>query len=217
MKKGCHTIVGAAVVILLIPAIAGAWSFDYDIYGNLLDSPVEYNGGSLVSGGTGFIEFTLDDTGWPLDPDARWDHLWTTYFEPNYDTTTPGAYRWVGHFTGRFYLEATNAPSGYNGWCEGTITPKVTIWDEDSDGVLDFDEKWGDHLFDARLSKLCDDLSAEEMACKWGWGALASNYFSIKYPPELNRLYNGGNLTLMTGCASATEPGSWGSIKALYR
>jgi hypothetical protein len=217
MKKGYSTLAVAALAVCMIPAIAGAWNFDYEIYGNILDSPAYYGNGSLTSGGTGFIEFTLDDTGWPLDPNQRWNYLWQNYFKPNYDTTTVGAYKWVGSFTGTFYIQATNAPVGYNGWCLGTITPKITIWDTNSNGALDLPEKWGENLFDARLSKLCDHLSGGEMDCKWGWGALASNYFSIKVPPELDTLYNGGNLTLMAGCASSTNPSSWSSIKALYR
>lgn len=217
MKKGYQTLAGVALAVLLIPVIAGAWNFDYEIYGNILVSPATYDGGSLTSGADGFIEFTLVDTDWPLDPDLRFNYIWNHYFKPNYDTTTAGAYKWVGSFAGTFYLQATNAPVGYNGWCWGTIRPKITIWDSNSNGALDPAEKWGENLFDARLSKLCTDGSGGEMDCKWGWGALASNYFSFKMPPDLDTLNNGGNLTLMTGCASATEVSSWGSIKALYR
>jgi hypothetical protein len=53
------------------------------------------------------------------------------------------------------------------------------------------------------------------MDCKWGWGAIASNYFSFQVNP-VDTLYNGGNLTLMEGCESSVEPTSWGSIKSLY-
>jgi hypothetical protein len=84
-------------------------------------------------------------------------------------------------------------------------------------GALDLPEKWGENLFDARLSKLCTDPSGGEMACKWGWGAIASNYFSIKVPPELDTLYNGADLSLMTGCSTAVRKSTWGSIKSLYR
>jgi hypothetical protein len=111
---------------------------------------------------------------------------------------------------------ATSAPAGYQGWCWGTIAPKITIWDGNSNGILDESEKWADHLFDGRLTKLCPHPSGGEMAMKWGWGAVASNFFAIKIPPAKNKLYNGVDLTLMV-CTSETVPGTWGSIKALYR
>ena len=216
MKRG-YFLIAAVSALMLIPVIAGAWNFDYEIYGGILDDPPYYGNGSLTSGADGFVEFTLSDHGWPLDPAQRFNYLWKNYFKPNYDTTVVGAYKWVGTFTGTFYLQANNAPVGYNGWCWGTITPKITIWDTNANGALDLPERWGENLFDARLSKLCTHGSGGEMECLWGWGALASNYFSFKIPPEVDTLYNGGNLTLMTGCASAAEPSSWGSIKALYR
>jgi hypothetical protein len=217
MKKGCGALVSAALVLLLVPAIAGAWHFDYQIYGNILATPAEYSGGGLTSGGTGIIEITIDDTGWPVDPNQRWTYLWQNYFKPNYDNSTPGAYKWVGTFTGTFYLLTLSASPGYQGWCMGTITPKITIWDANMNGALDLSEKWGENLFDARLSKLCTDPSGGEMECKWGWGAIASNYFSIKMPPARDTLYDGADLTLMTGCSSDVQPSSWSSIKSLYR
>jgi hypothetical protein len=208
--------------LLLTPVVVLSWNFDYEIIGNILQSPVLYNHGGLLSGGDGRFEFTLDDTGWPVDPAARFDHIWATYFAPNYDTNTPGAYKWVGQIPGRFYVEVNNAPYGYNGWCRGSINAKITVRDVDEDGVLDDVEKWADHLFDGRLSKLCDYPSGDpgfgEMQDKWGWGALASNYFSFRMPPALDTLYNGGNLTLTPmGCTSQNHPASWSAVKALYR
>jgi hypothetical protein len=222
MKKGFHTLLGVGAILLLTPIVALSWSFDYEIYGNILQSPAQYNLGGLISGGDGTFEFTLDDTGWPLDPAARFDHIWATYFAANYDNSVPEACKWVGQIPGRFRVEATNAPYGYNGWCEGSINAKITVRDLDADAVLDDEEKWADHLFDGRLSKLCDypsgDPGGGEMADKWGWGALASNYFSFKIPPQLDSLYNGGNLTLTPmGCETANSPASWSAVKALYK
>jgi hypothetical protein len=216
MRKGNTTLAGVVVAVLLIPVVAGAWNFDYEMYGNILESPARYSG-VLTSGADGIIQVTLVDDDWPLDPTPRFDYVWNHYFKPNYDTTVAGAYKWVGSFAGTFFIQATNAPVGYNGWVWGTIRPKITIWDSNENHALDPAELWGENLFDARLSKLCTDGSGGEMDCKWGWGALASNYFSFVTPPGVDTLYNGGNLTLMTGCASATRASSWGSIKALYR
>jgi hypothetical protein len=222
MNKGFHTLLGVGAILLLTPVVVVSWDFDYEIYGNVLQSPVMYNSGQLTSGGEGTFEFSLDDTGWPVDPTARFDYIWATYFAGNYDSTTPGAYKWIGQIPGRFYIETTNAPYGYNGGCEGSINVKITVRDLDEDGILDPVEKSADHPFDGRLSKLCDYPSGDpgygEMKDKWGWGALASNYFSFKTPPELNRLYGAANLTLTSmGCETANSPSSWSAVKALYR
>jgi hypothetical protein len=218
MKKGYVVALGAALVLLLTPAISGAWHFDYEIYGNILVSPAEYGGGGLTSGGEGILELTFDETGWPTDTwQTRFSYLWENYFEPNYDSSTPGAYKWVGDFTGSFFIQTFSAPTGYLGWCRGNFSARITIWDWNANGTLDYTEKWGENLFDATLSKLCTHLSGGEMACKWGWGAIASNYFSFVIPPGVDMLYNGADLTLMPGCSTEIRPGSWGSIKALYK
>jgi hypothetical protein len=218
MRKGVYTLLGVCALMLVVPGPLLAWNFDYEIYGSILETPVVYDSGGLTSGGDGVFEFDLDDAGWPASPwTSRFDSIWVNYFADNYDNTTPGAYKWVGRFTGRFYVMATNAPYGYNGWCEGTINATITVRDLNADGVLNYAEKWGDQLFDARLSKQCDDFGSGEMACTWGWGSLASNYFNFVIPPGIDTLYNGGNLTLLDNCPSANEQTSWGSIKALYR
>ena len=217
MKKGLYTLLAMCALLLLTPALLSAWNFDYEIYGNILVSPVLYDSGGLTSGGEGTFEFTLSDAGWPLDPAVRFDYIWANYFADNYDTTTEGAYKWVASFTGRFYLSATNAPYGYNGWCEGSVTATITVRDENSNGILDDEEKWADHLMNGLLSKQCEDPCGGEMVCTWGWGSLASNYFNFVMPPGVDDLYNGANLTLLATCPSAVESGSWGSIKALYR
>jgi hypothetical protein len=123
----------------------------------------------------------------------------------------------VGQIPGRFYIEATAAPYGYNGWCEGSINAKITVRDFDGDQILDHGERERQHLFDGRLSRLCEDPAFGEMDCKWGWGAVASNYFSFEEEP-VDTLYNGANLTLTsTGCNTGLEPATWGSVKSLYR
>jgi hypothetical protein len=218
MKKGLSaiTFICMAMALLLMPGVCGAVHFDYQIFGNLLEHPAEYSGGGFTSGGTGVIEITVDDTGWPLDPTARWDYLWTNYFSGNYDNSVPGAFKWVGSFTGRFYVSLTSAPTGYVGWCMGTITPKITIWDSNENGIMDLSERYGNNLFDARLSKLCTDPSGGEMTCEWGYGSIASNYFSFKVPPAIDTLYNGCDLTMLPGCSSAAQPSTWSSIKSLY-
>jgi hypothetical protein len=55
------------------------------------------------------------------------------------------------------------------------------------------------------------------MYCKWGAGAIKSNYLSFMWPPDIDILYETGNLNWYGDCPTATEGTSWGSIKALYR
>jgi hypothetical protein len=217
MAKGLCLLLGLAALLLLIPTLVLGWNFDYEVYGNILVSPARYNYGGFTSGGDGVFEFTLDDTGWPTDPTLRFYHIWDNYFAANYDSTTPGAYKWVGEFPGVFYMEVSSAPYPYNGWTHGTINAKITVRDFDEDQVLDPAEKLGEHLFDARLTKLCDHSSGGEMALNWGFGACNSNYFSFKMPPAMDTLWNGGNLNLMFPCPVASKETNWGSIKALYR
>jgi hypothetical protein len=213
MKKGLS--VGLALLCLLAASAAVGWNFDFQVSGTLLNSPAQYSG-IFVSGGDGTLQFTVNDTGWPTEPNARFDHIWATYFAPNYYSTA-GAEKWVGQFTGRFSMNVSNAIPGYNGTCEGSITPKFTVRDLDADGILDEEEKdnWN-NLLDGRLSKLCDDPSTGEMTCRRGTGALSSNGFAFKYPPDVNVLNGYGNLVLVS-CPSADQPTSWGSIKSLYR
>jgi hypothetical protein len=214
----------SVLLCVLVPTVVVAWNFDYQIRtkrGGILENTPAYKG-PLTGGGSGWIWFELYTPGWPdtTDPTARFNYIWQTYFAPNYDSSTPGAYKWVGQLPGQFYLHTTSAPIGYNGWFLGSINAKITVRDFNENGTLELWEATKQQLFDGRLSKLCTDPGGDEMDCKWGWGALASNYFSFfpPDPPGVDTLYDGGNLTLTaTGCASSAEPASWGAIKALYR
>ena len=224
MMKGFCPLFYVSAILIVAPALVFGQptyyelEFDYVVYGNILESPVLYNSGSLLSGADGAIQFTLDDTGWPTDPEDRFDYIWITYFAANYDSTDPHTNRWIGWFSGTWHLVAWNAPPGFGGWCEGHMDARITVRDYDSDEVLDDTEKWGDQLFDATLSKQCDGPAGGEPLWKWGWGAMASNYFNFLMPGGLDELSDGGNITITDfGCETAATPGSWGSIKALYR
>lgn len=218
MTKGNYALAAAALGLLFIPAALLAWNFDYEIYsqpGGILHSDPVYEG-PLTSGGAGTLRIILDDTGWPTDPVMRFDYIWTTYFASNWDSTG-GEARWTGQIPGSFFIEATTAPIGYVGWCEGSINAKITVRDFNGNEVLDPAERERRHLFDGRLSRLCNDPAGGEMDCKWGWGAVASNYFSFEEDP-VDTLYNGANLTLTPmGCESGAEPTTWSSVKSLYR
>jgi hypothetical protein len=216
MMKG--TIISIALLCLLVAsaAMGAPWYFNFQVSGTLLSQPAQYSG-IFTSGATGTLRFTLDDTGWPVEANARFAHIWSTYFAPHYYGTPAGAEKWVGTMVGRFYMTVTAGPVGYKGTCEGTITADFTVRDMDADGVLDESEKdnWN-NMLDGRLAKFCTDPSTGEMVCKKGNGALNSNGFAFKYPPDVNVLNGNGNLWLIA-CPSADEPTSWGLIKSLYR
>ncbi|MGQ9604491.1 MAG: hypothetical protein ACUVUU_09860 [bacterium] len=205
----------AALVVLLIPMVASGWNFNYQIiaeHGILGPSP-RYSG-LITSGGEGTLEVWFDDSTWPSDPEERFDSLWVWYFANHY-TYNPGSSNWAGQILGRFYMNVTDGPSGYVGWCEGTIKAKITVRDLNDNRILEQFEREQEQLFDGRLSKLCEDPSGGEMACKWGWGSLAApNKFTFTAGEDT--LGDGGNLTLL-GCSSSVDETSWGSIKALYR
>ncbi len=212
MTKGVTV---AVALIVLIPTMGFCWSFNYTViaeHGILGPSP-RYTG-SITSGGEGTIEIWFDDSTWPSDPEQRFQWLWQQYFANNY-TYSPGASKWVGQILGRFYMNVTDAPSGYVGWCEGSINAKITVRDLNDNRILEQFEREQEQLFDGRLSKLCTDPGGGEMACKWGWGSLAApNKFT--FTAGADTLSDGGNLTLM-GCPSSVEETSWGGVKALYR
>lgn len=218
MKKGI--VIGTALLCMLLASTASGaiWNFNFSISGSLLLHPAQYSG-IFTSGGDGTLEYTLDDALWPdpSDPAARFAYIWTTFFAGNYNNSTPGAEKWVGSIRGTFSMATSNAPPGYNGTCQGKILAKYTVRDLDADQTLDEEEKinWN-NMLDGRLSKLCTDPGTGEMACKQGTGALNSNLFGFPTPPELNTLNGFGNLNF-SPCPSATENGTWGQIKSLYR
>jgi hypothetical protein len=224
MTKGHFTLLACGLILLVMPSVVHGWNFDYMLFsqpGGIVNNDPVYEG-TITSGGAGTFRITLDDTGWPpySDPVSRFNHIWNTFFAANWDTAA-GQAKWVGQIPGRFYISTTSAPLGYNGWCEGSLNAKITVRDYNGNQVLDPAELDEQHLFDGRLSKLCDypdgDPAGGEMANTWGWGAVASNYFSFEMWP-VDTIYNGTNLTLMTmGCTTVTEPTTWSAVKSLYR
>lgn len=215
---GVSLLASAVLLVALAPSTVFGWTFKFSAEGNILQSPPTYTG-RVGSTAVGSLDFTFNDTGWPVEPEARFDHIWEAYFAPNYDTIGPIPH-WDGQIPGVFYIETTSAPSGYAGWCHGDLHAKIVVIDWNRDGIPDENEKWTPHLLDCRLSKLCDHGSGGEMACTWGWGAIATDstgHFSFVLPPGSDRVSGIGNLNLLPGCPSPVEQTSWGSIKQLYR
>jgi hypothetical protein len=215
MMKGTSVFIALVCLLVASTALGAVWYFDFQVSGTLLNHPAQYSG-IFTSGADGTVQFTLDDTGWPVDS-TRFTHIWNTYFAANYNNTTPGAEKWTGVIVGRFSMATTTAPTGYHGTCQGTITATFTVRDMDADGVLDESEKdnWN-NMLDGRLAKFCEDPSTGEMLCKKGNGSVNSNGFAFKYPPDVNVLNVHGSLLLIS-CPSADEATSWGSIKSLYK
>lgn len=218
MKRGLCTAIVLSVMLLASAAPGADWNFNFHVTGTILNHPAQYSG-IFTSGADGTLEFTLIDTNWPdpSNPDVRFAYIWDNYFKNHY-YSTPGSERWWWYINGTFSMATTNAPLGYNGTCQGKIRAYFTIRDLDADGILDvIEEKFGEtNTLDGVTSRACTDAGTGEMNYTKGTGALNSNGFSFTYPPGVDVLDGWGNLTLTT-CEVATEPGSWGGVKSLYK
>jgi len=217
MKKGLCTATVLTLLLLASAAFGSPWYFSYNVSGTILNHPAQYSG-ILTDGGSGTLEFTLNDALWPdaSDPAARFTYIWNTYFKTHY-VNQAGAQRWVGVIPGSFSMVVTSAPVGYTGTMSAYIDAQFAIRDLDADRVLDDAEKFGDYnQFYGTIWKACTDPSTGEMTCTEGPGAISGGRFSFTYPPDLDAMDGTANLDLAP-CASAADPSSWGNIKSLYR
>jgi len=217
MKKGLCIIAALALLLLASAAFGDPWYFSFTVSGTILNHPAQYSG-ILTDGGSGTLEFTLNDALWPdpSDPAARFTYIWNTYFKTHY-VNQAGAQRWMGLIPGSYSMVVTAAPAGYTGTMSAYIDAQFSIRDLDADRVLDDNEKYGDYnQFNGTIWKNCTDPSTGEMACTDGPGAISAGRFSFTYPPDLDVMDGTANLDLAP-CASSTDQSSWGTIKALYR
>ena len=95
MKKTVIRFLACSFVLVISAISANAVipsHMEFDVTGttNFTTSPVLFNGNvvagePLLAGGTWTLN--IDDTGWPADsdPQARWDYIAATYYNPNYD------------------------------------------------------------------------------------------------------------------------------------
>ncbi|UCF04873.1 MAG: hypothetical protein JSV33_13260 [bacterium] len=153
MMKYIRKYLFLALILIVLPCSVAAqdWpdtlflEFDFEGFGNLvLDSPPIY-AGDITGGdwrvfpdGTWWLQ--IDDSEWPptSDPNARWDHIFNTYFIHD-----PGSFSWTATF------DNTTLPTKptweiqhpVNGTMGGTAIIVITFSDWDIDGILDPEER----------------------------------------------------------------------------
>jgi hypothetical protein len=168
--------------------------------------------GQIVAGdlAPGIWSISLDDTGWPVDPGPRWDYIWNTFYV--YEPGTPDV--WTAVFDTPLlatrpllYIEQTGVGS-----MSGVADMRFQVTDWDGDGVLDPDECAGDGLTGTVI--IIEDGTGD-FASLCGDGTYQGGYTrdcttwhdDVQFQMSID-LYE---------CGMATEPASWGAIKALYQ
>jgi hypothetical protein len=172
---------------------------------------VLYSGGITVGDlAPGLWSISIDDTGWPTDPGPRWDYIWNTFYEYDAGEFPPV---WTATFDTpllstrpALFLDHT----GF-GTMSGVADMRFQVIDWDGDGILDPD----DCAFGG--------LSGIVIIIEDGTGDYADQCGDGTYQGDYARdcsVYDDDVSFQMSvdlyPCGMATEPSSWGAIKALY-
>jgi hypothetical protein len=212
-------LVFAGVFSMHTAAVAVPNHMEYDAAGatNFLVSPVIFLG--TVTAGEplllgGYWTLTIDDTGWPddSDPNARWDYIAATYYEPNYN---PGTITWTGTFDEFTTASAPHWTSGKAGVGEmtGTAILQMSIWDFDVDQVIDADER-AFIVFSGTLIVVKNGSGVFA-----GYCGLGSYSGSMSNPDPVNWADDSFNLSTILDvedCSVPTKQVTWGNVKSLY-
>jgi hypothetical protein len=169
--------------------------------------------GQIVGGdlAPGIWSIAIDDTGWPVDPGPRWDYIWNTFYEYDPAGSPPV---WTATFDTpllatrpELYIEETGVGS-----MSGVADMRFQVIDWDEDGVLDADECAG------------DGLSGVVIIIEDGTGYYAAlcgdGTYEGGYTRDCGTFHDDVQFQMtidLYGCGMATEPASWGAIKALYQ
>lgn len=201
---------------MLVAGLASAEvfkNFFCDGYGDMVGDvgSVVYTG-SILGGdlAPGIWSVSIDDTGWPTDPGARWDYLWNTFY-----VYTPGSPSvWIATFDSPLlatrpvlYLEHTG-----HGSMSGVADMRFQYIDQDNDGVLDADECSGNGL--SGMVIIIED-GVGEYASLCGNGSYQGG-FTRDCDTHADHVQFQMSLALHD-CGMGTEPASWGAVKALYQ
>lgn len=191
--------------------------FDFEGFGNLVTmSPPRYagdivSGDSRLVGGTWWIE--IDDTGWPpvSDPAARWNYIFTTYFQ----------YNATYHFWTAVFDQNTlpakpvwEIDHPLNGTMGGTLVVSSTFTDDDMDGVFDPEERMFG-TFEGNLMVM--KFGTGNFAKYCGDGAYNGALFNDDPLNWFDDYVMGHCLLDLINCAIGTRDISWGGIKQLHR
>lgn len=174
---------------------------------------VVYGGGIPIGDlAPGTWSIALNDSGWPTEAGARWDHIWNTFYEPNYSSGDPSV--WTATFDTPLlptrpvlYLEHSGVGS-----MSGIADMRFQVIDWDNDREVDPDECDGGEL-SGMVIIIEDGTGDYSDLC--GTGSYQGDYIrdcdthadAVTFWMDL----------LLDECGMATEPASWGAIKALYQ
>jgi hypothetical protein len=210
-------IIGIAVLAMASMASGESFVWFFGVGdGDFMDSPPVF-AGVMDPGGTigeGGWSITVPDAGWPLDPVARAQYIWTTFFADNYTPGTPGF--WKGHFDvahGLPELSALTVVDDTNGGTMyGTCTIEIQVLDLNSNGELDEGEYCSGSLTGLVIIVRQGDGVYDGM-CGEG------NYFGtyVRDCPNTLETWNFGMYLWLEDCSTPVEDATWGSIKALYQ
>lgn len=208
-----------AIIFAACLLVAGAASADITVNffcqgtGNMVaDVGAVVYSGQIIGGdlAPGVWSIGIDDTGWPTDAGPRWDYLWNTFYI--YEVGAPSV--WTATFDAPLlatrpvlYIEHTGVGS-----MAGVADMRFQVTDWDGDGVLDPDECAGDGL--SGIVIIIEDGTGD-YAALCGDGTYQGGYTrdcalfddDVQFQMSID-LYE---------CGMATEPASWGAIKALYQ
>ncbi len=225
MKYCILTFLFLVMIVAVIPIAINAQGlpdtlmleFDFEGFGNMiLTSPPLYSGevvagDPIVLGASWFV--LMDDTGLPAttDPEARWDYIFTNFFEYN---AMSGS--WTAHFDGTTMASKPvwEIDHPVNGTMGGTLVISITYGDWDFDGVLDIEER------------TFATYEGTMMVMKYGTGNFAKYCGQGAYNGALQNYdpanwvddYVEGHCILdLFNCQIANEPSSWGYVKSLYK
>jgi hypothetical protein len=186
--------------------------------GGLLKAGSDY-AGTIAFGMVGVWTLEIDDSLWPDagDTTARFEHIWETYFAPNYDAT-PGLESWRGYFNSsalpaspRLTLR-TDQPGGDLVLNAPFV---LLVRDYDGNGALSPSER----RQDCQLSMTC---SVEKPACTeyfydyCGNGGLGAGDVNLVSPPATDEISAIAQFQVWY-CGSPVSAGSWVAIKTVFR
>ncbi|HSG28408.1 MAG TPA: hypothetical protein VLA34_07995 [Candidatus Krumholzibacterium sp.] len=191
--------------------------FDFEGFGNMMmTSPPVYfgeiiSGDPLVTGANWWMQ--IDDTGWPGtgDPAARWDYIFTNFFEYNAMTGS-----WTAEFdAGTLETKPTwEIDHPVNGLMGGTLVISFTFGDWDLDGTLDLEERMFG-TFEGTL--LVMKYGTGEFAYYCGSGAYNGACQNADPANWADDYVNGHCVMDLVDCFIGNENVTWGGVKKMYR
>ena len=210
-------LVAAAVIALSAPA------YGQEIFvwvnglegggGDFMDSPPLFTGPALIDyADPGDWSITITDTGWPTDPVLREQHIWNTFFAPNYFEDPD---RWVGYFDNTTLPELNDLFIDHTGvgTLIGVCSVEIQVDDTNGNGVLDNDEWCGPGSLSGAVILIREGTGLYDGYCGEGY------YFGTwdKQCPDTYEEWTFGMDLWLEPCPSAVENVSWGTIKAMYQ